>query len=75
VLDFVADCRESVAFDSFHWAPRVNMVSKAPADLAAEWSASSDFSGPLRLIEKRSLSPWEKYAQVLLLANELVFVD
>ncbi len=75
LLDFVADCRDSVAFDSFHWAPRVTMLSKAPADTATEWSASADFSGPIRPVEKRTLSPWEKYAQVLLLANELVFVD
>jgi hypothetical protein len=39
-----------------------------------EWSAKSQFAGPPK--EKpKSLGPWEKYAQVLLLANETVFVD
>lgn len=76
-LDFVADCRQSVEFDSFHWAPVVKMTSatKLDADEAREWSAKTDFSGPTKVPEKRSLTPWEKYAQVLLLANELMFID
>jgi hypothetical protein len=77
-LDFVTDCRQSVEFDSFHWAPVIRMLSypgKPNADERREWNAKSDFSGPAKAPEKRPLTPWEKYAQVLLLANELVFVD
>ncbi len=74
VLDFVTDCRESVAFDSFHWAPVVKYSAPSP-DGSAEWNAKADFSGPVKPVEKRALSPWEKYAQVILLANELMFVD
>jgi len=40
-----------------------------------EWSAKTDFVGPQKPKEKRPLTNWEKYAQVLLLANELMFVD
>jgi hypothetical protein len=76
-IDFVTDCRGSVGFDSFNWAPTIKYVfdsTKAPADQPKEWSAKTDFSGPTR--EKPpSLGAWEKYAQVILLANELVFVD
>jgi mono/diheme cytochrome c family protein len=77
-LDFVADCRQTVEFDSFHWAPEIKMVpspGQPLGDEARQWSAKADFSGPQKPPEKRPLTAWEKYAQVLLLANELVFVD
>jgi hypothetical protein len=77
LIDFATDCRASVEFDSFHWAPVVQYVAEAgkvPADTPKEWNAKTDFSGP-RKPSSTPLSPWEKYAQVLLLANELVFVD
>ena len=77
-LDFVADCRQTVEFDSFHWSPMIQMVSESGKPLAEEaraWNAKSDFSGPKKPPEKRPLTAWEKYAQVLLLANELIFVD
>jgi cytochrome c553 len=77
-LDFVADCRQTVDFDSFHWAPMIKMVSmsgKAATDEAREWNAKADFRGPRKSAEKRPLTAWEKYAQVLLLANEVMFVD
>jgi mono/diheme cytochrome c family protein len=77
-IDFVADCRKSVEFDSFHWSPVIKMVSEAgkpSADAVREWSAKADFSGPPKAAEKHPLTAWEKYAQVLLLSNELMFVD
>jgi hypothetical protein len=77
-LDFVADCRQTVEFDSFHWSPEIKKISKAgepPSDGTREWSAKADFRGPQKVPEKRPLTAWEKYAQVLLLANELMFVD
>jgi hypothetical protein len=77
-LDFVADCRESVEFDSFHWSPLVRMEpepSRVAGQTVREWNAKADFGGPVKMPEKRPLTAWEKYAQVLLLANELMFVD
>jgi hypothetical protein len=77
-LDFVADCRQTVEFDSFHWSPVIKVISesgKPSMDEPREWSAKTDFSGPKKPLEKRPLTAWEKYAQVLLLANELMFVD
>ena len=38
------------------------------------WSATDDFSDAAHALHP-VLDAWEKYAQVLLLANELVFVD
>jgi mono/diheme cytochrome c family protein len=77
-LDFVADCRASVDFDSFHWSPRIRLVAeggKTSPGAAREWNAKTDFAGPRKPPEKRALTAWEKYAQVLLLANESFFVD
>jgi hypothetical protein len=74
VIDFVTDCRASVEFDSFTWSPTVRYVTAVSNDPRREWSAKTDFAGPQK--EKpRLLTAWDKYAQVLLLANELVFVD
>jgi hypothetical protein len=80
VIDFVVDCRQSVEFDSFHWSPEIRLLTAASrgeseTDAPQEWNAKAEFSGPAKPLEKRPLSPWEKYAQVLLLANETVFVD
>ena len=62
-LDFIVDCRESVSFDEFEWAPDITEQEGKGA-----WSAAAGFGGP-------ALSPWEQYAQALLLTNELAFVD
>jgi hypothetical protein len=73
-IDFVADCRSSVEFDSFTWAPQLKTKAASAKGERAEWNAKTDFGGPPR--EKpKSLDAWTKYAQVLLLANELMFVD
>jgi hypothetical protein len=75
-LDFVVACRDDHGYDGFSWAPSVKMktVSAATgAEMSLEWSASGEFAGPAG--KRRPLSVWEKYAQVLLLGNELVFVD
>ena len=72
-IDFVTDCRASVEFDSFTWSPSICYLAKSDA-LRAEWSAKMDFAGP-RKEKPTPLDAWGKFAQVLLLANELVFVD
>ncbi|HEY2953344.1 MAG TPA: DUF1549 and DUF1553 domain-containing protein, partial [Verrucomicrobiae bacterium] len=77
-IDFVTDCRASVEFDTFHWSPVIKLISpdaKAASDQPREWNAKTDFSGPPKEKPRPALTAWEKYAQVLLLANELVFVD
>jgi hypothetical protein len=38
-----------------------------------EWSAANDFADATRGV--KPLDAWQKYAQVLLMSNELVFVD
>ena len=38
-----------------------------------QWNARNDFAGPQK--EFKPLTPWERYAQALLLSNEVMFVD
>jgi hypothetical protein len=74
-IDFIVESNENVSHDSFDWAPLVRVVDgrREAGPLRTEWSARSDFSGPRPVL--KPLEPWEQYAQVLLMANELVFVD
>jgi len=73
-IDFVVDCRENPDTDSYQWSPVVRVLDAPAAGAeAAEWNAAADFSGPREAASK--LSPWEKYAQVLLMSDEFMFVD
>ena len=75
-IDFAVDCVGSEGFDSYAWAP---VVRYSAGDLDAltqtEFRADKDFSGPAGGKSPAPLSAWEQYAQVLLLSNELAFVD
>ncbi len=71
-IDFSVDLRKSIDSDSFLWAPKIRYLEEA-GGRAGAWNARTDFSGPPKQL--RALTAWEKYAQVLLLSNELMFVD
>ena len=72
-IDFLVDCRGSVEFDSFAWAPVIKVAGPEVAgnDGPPTWDAAANFAGP----QPRHLDPWAKYAQVLMESNEFVFVD
>jgi len=77
-IDFVVGCRGGPDSDSFTWAPKIQLTSTHPdtdahATQTGDWDAKEDFSGPKETT--RPLDAWEKVAQVLLLSNELMFVD
>jgi len=65
-LDFVVDIGGTLHSDQFLWAPLIT------AD-GTKWDARAEFDGPRPA--PVYLTPWEQYAQVLLLANEFAFVD
>jgi hypothetical protein len=65
-IDFVVDCRGGVDNDSFTWAPVLKHKDTV-------WDAKQDFSGDVEIITP--LDAWTKLAQVLLMSNELAFVD
>lgn len=71
MVDFIVDCGADESFDSFVWDIRIRAAESAGT---GEWHAKRDFSGP-KPPAPPPLSPWEQYAQVLLMTNELAFVD
>ena len=75
-IDFVVECRAHHDNDVFEWSPTVRLNGEAIAAAgdvgAGEYDAARQFAGPG---SGGGLSPWEKYAQVLLLSNEFMFVD
>ena len=74
-IDFVVDAGANANSDSYTWAPVVVFTPEAEAldPTVKTWNAKKDFE----LAEKAPapLSRWEEFAQVLLLSNELAFVD
>jgi hypothetical protein len=75
-LDFVVEPGKDENSDSFKWSPTLNYLSGGPvmtASAVREWNAARDFGG-LKPAPK-PLTAWEQYAQILLSANEFVFVD
>jgi Protein of unknown function (DUF1549)/Protein of unknown function (DUF1553)/Planctomycete cytochrome C len=74
-LDFIVACGENPNSDAFTWAPVIQFGSAgARAGGVKEWSAEIDFRGP-PAEPPPPLTAWERYAQILLLSNEFVFVD
>ncbi|HEY1169977.1 MAG TPA: PSD1 and planctomycete cytochrome C domain-containing protein [Verrucomicrobiae bacterium] len=75
IIDFIADSRKDTNSDSFNWTPKVIYtagVDGMPVYGKKEWSAKADFG---KEVEPQRLDAWEKYAQIVLLSNEVVFVD
>ncbi|MCW5559019.1 MAG: DUF1553 domain-containing protein, partial [Verrucomicrobiae bacterium] len=72
-LDFVAEPRENENSDSFEWRVEIARLDPAPVGGAASWNSRRDFSGPRA--SAPPLDAWQEFAQVLLSANEFVFVD
>ncbi len=76
-IDFVTDCRANENSDTFAWSPvikYVNELDKTASGQPTEWNAQTDFTNTIPPLAE-SLNVWQKYAQVLLLANELIYVD
>jgi len=77
-IDFVVSIHQSLNNNDFLWSPIIRMTGpEAIRDAngyAREWNATKEFGGaPTE--ERKPLTPWEQYAQVLLLGNEFLFVD
>jgi hypothetical protein len=77
-IDFVVDCRKDDNSDGYEWAPVVKMTRSSGPMMqvgeASQWSARDDFNRPAAA-QVKPLEAWEKYAQVLLLTNEMTFVN
>jgi hypothetical protein len=66
-IDFVVDIGNKLSHNQFLWEATISAIGQP----AAVFNSAADFSAP----SVPSLSPWEQLAQVLLAANEFVFVD
>ncbi len=71
-IDFVVDGLTNANSDNYTWSPTI-VLSVAGDEHARTWSAKKDFDTPV--IPMIPLTRWEEFAQVLLLSNELAFVD
>jgi len=74
---FLVHHRDYTYQDFFKWDPVIKVTDEVLAKRkdqlrVSEWRSSDDFAGTGY---DKALSPWEKYLQVLLLSNELAFVD
>jgi hypothetical protein len=73
-VDFVVDYNANLNSDQFLWPVEISDVPTNDAPVVgatASWNSSRDFGdAPLQLLDR-----WEQFAQVLLMANELIFVD
>ncbi len=70
VIDFIVDCGEKDDFycDGFLWAPVIKSIGEE-----ISWSARTHFSGQGH--SDLSLSVWQRFAQALLISNEVMFLD
>ncbi len=77
-IDFVVDFNAGLNTDMFKWSPVIKMsaapTNGAVGELLAEWSDRKEFNG-LAAGPTKPMTAWEKFAQVLLLSNEFMFVD
>ena len=70
-INFVVSPGPTDSFDSHAWAPIVRYTGDSQQSTRNEWRADVDFSGP----PPPAMTPWERFAQVLLASNEFAFVD
>lgn len=71
-IDFVVSCGSSDGFDSYGFSPKVSWVpTEGGEEKKEEWLARRTFTAPA----PQPLDPLGRYAQVLLLTNEFLFVD
>jgi hypothetical protein len=77
-IDFIVDYRANLNSDEFKWSPVITELNTAAAAgapvLVKEWDAKKDFRG-VEVLALPALPPWAQLVQVLLSANEFLFVD
>ncbi|HUR57217.1 MAG TPA: DUF1553 domain-containing protein, partial [Opitutaceae bacterium] len=71
-IDFMVDCMGTANADTYTWAPKITFTDGAGMG-GRTWDARKDFGNVAK--PAVPLTPWEELAQVLLLSNELAFID
>lgn len=69
-IDFIVSPNSAVALASFQWAPNLTMGDKT-------WNTARDFTAAARQAgpEGKPLTTWERFAQVLLFGNEMIYLN
>jgi hypothetical protein len=78
-IDFAVDFNADLNSDQYRWKATIEEVAAPAADApagvnptgATTWDSARDFTNN----SPQYLDPWQQLAQVLLLSNELMFVD
>lgn len=73
-IDFITDIGVELNSDQFLWSAAIHRQvngSSSSAAGEAEWNSTTDFRG----LDSDMLDRWGQLAQVLMLANEFMFVD
>ncbi len=74
-IDLVIASKGDPIDDRFRWHPRLYLSAEdAAKHPKQDWLTRFDF-GPPPPKAPEPLEPWERYAQVLLMSNEFIFVD
>jgi hypothetical protein len=69
-IDFICSTIVSGKGVPFAWSPAIKMEGGSGA--LAQWNAQKDFSDGT---SAKRLGSWEKFAQVMLETNELIFIN
>jgi hypothetical protein len=70
-LDFVADLGKELSYNQFLWKAVITSLSPSAKADKPTFDSHRDFGSQ----PAKQLDPWEQLAQVLLSANEFLFVD
>lgn len=71
-IDFIVDPREDGSSDTYAWTPTIAYTGRGSKTMRT-WNAKKDFESPEKMPVR--LTRWEEFAQVLLVSNEVAFVD
>jgi hypothetical protein len=70
-LDFVTDIGKELSYNQFLWKAVITPLGQSDKAAEPTFDAYRDFGSQ----PAKQLDPWEQLAQVLLSANEFLFVD
>ena len=70
-IDFVVDLRDNLNHEEYLWEVSLTELPNDETRATGSWNSQQDFGGPATA----QLDDWEQLAQVLLAANEFLFVD
>jgi len=74
VVDFMISCNKNIVGDEYTIDISIVQVKDMDSLIPLTWNSKKDFKGPVRDIDKE-LNSWERYAHILLMSNEMIFIN